>query len=223
MVATYDFMMTRDQIISRALRICGAISDADTPTTDQVTNAALALNSMVKRWQNDHIYLWTLTDITKNTSAGTANISLSSDYVAGIEKAFIRDASNNDIPLEQKTYSYYLELSNKTPQGQPYYYAFDSKISPSVYLYPTPNAIYSLHLICVKLLADFDASSDNPDAASNWIDALVYGLADSLADEYILPAQERAWVNAKAKEYRTTAKGSDRGNSDSCTVVGAFD
>jgi hypothetical protein len=222
MVATYDFVQTRDQIIKRALRIVGVLSDGDTPTTDQVNNAADALNAMVKRWQNDHIFLWTLVDVTQSASAGTASYSLSSSNLVSLHGAFIRDASNNDTPLVQIKYTEYLEIYNKTDRGEPDRFAWDYQLSGKIYLYPTPDATYSVHVIGVKLLADFDASGDSPDAAARWIDALVYGLSDSLADEYLLPGAERQYIHGKAETYKQLAKTGDRQISETEFSSGAY-
>ena len=43
-----DYSQTRDDIIKRALRLIGALAQGESPTTDQVTEAAVALNGLVK-------------------------------------------------------------------------------------------------------------------------------------------------------------------------------
>lgn len=222
MVATYDFIQTRDQIIKRALRIVGVLADGDTPTTDQVNNAADALNAMVKRWQNEHVFLWTLTDYQPTIVAGTPNYSLSAQNFNGIHKVFRRDSSGYDFQLEIIKYSEYLEIVTKSLQGYPEKVAFDGKLSSSIYLYPNPSQVFDIHVVGIKLLADFDAAGDSPDAGSNWIDALVYGLADSLADEYILPSTERQYIHAKAETFKQSAKGSDVESFDSEFSSGAY-
>lgn len=223
MVATYDFNMTRDNIIYRALRIVGVLSDGDTPTSDQVTNAATALNAMVKRWQNEHIFLWTKLDQSITLADGTASYATSSYNINALESAFIRDANNIDTPLQMLTYLDYLKIEDKATEAQPVAIAFDNNLAGKVYLWPVPDKEYTLHAVFIKLLADFDAAGDNPDAKVGWLDALVYGLADSLADEYLLPAAERQWIANKANQYKRDAKGFDRENGDVCVVRGAFD
>ena len=44
---TTTFSITRDDIIKAALRKIGVVAQGETPTTDQITEAAFALNLMV--------------------------------------------------------------------------------------------------------------------------------------------------------------------------------
>src|SRR2546428_184989 len=57
---TVTFRSTRDAIIQGALRLCGAIDPESTAsiTTNQTTNAAEALNQMVKGWETNGLQLW---------------------------------------------------------------------------------------------------------------------------------------------------------------------
>ncbi len=59
---TIVFRSTRDELIQGALRLCKAIDPENTgatiPTAAQVTNAAEALNMMVKTWETEGLQLW---------------------------------------------------------------------------------------------------------------------------------------------------------------------
>jgi hypothetical protein len=57
---TVIFRTTRDEIINGALRLVGAVDPENTvgPTTTQVTNAAQALNLMVKSWEAVGLQVW---------------------------------------------------------------------------------------------------------------------------------------------------------------------
>jgi hypothetical protein len=55
---SYDFTQTRDQIISRALRLAGATASNETPSASLVSDATIALNAMVKHWQATGIHIW---------------------------------------------------------------------------------------------------------------------------------------------------------------------
>jgi hypothetical protein len=57
-----DFNRTRDQIIHRALRICGIIRPGSTPSAQMVTDVAEALNAMVKRWQKTQLHVWAVAE-----------------------------------------------------------------------------------------------------------------------------------------------------------------
>lgn len=56
---TSTFNYNRDQIIRRSLRQVGAIAAGETPDAQAVTDAADALNAMIKEWDALGIHLWT--------------------------------------------------------------------------------------------------------------------------------------------------------------------
>lgn len=55
---TYTFNETRDQIITNALSLIGAIGAGETVTANDTTLAASILNQMVKAWMAQGIHLW---------------------------------------------------------------------------------------------------------------------------------------------------------------------
>lgn len=85
-----DWVRTRDQIITRALRIVGAVSMGDTPATDAVTEATEALNALVKQLQTKGVRLWTQDWVQKYVS-NTDQCS-----VDGTNYYCIRDGSGTD-------------------------------------------------------------------------------------------------------------------------------
>jgi hypothetical protein len=48
--ASYDFSVTRDDIIQDAYEELGVLEEGETPTADQVTSASRKLNMLVKTW-----------------------------------------------------------------------------------------------------------------------------------------------------------------------------
>lgn len=59
---TSTFNRTRDQLCMRALRQCNAVSSGETPDAQTITDAAEALNAMVKEWHALGIHIWTETE-----------------------------------------------------------------------------------------------------------------------------------------------------------------
>ena len=53
-----DFSVTRDSIISRALRILGVLPQGVTATATQISEAAESLNGLVKSLESDGMPLW---------------------------------------------------------------------------------------------------------------------------------------------------------------------
>ena len=79
--ASFDWTLNRDQIIKAALQKLGVVQtgDGNDPTANQITDAATALNLMVKSWQNKGVFLWTVEWVTKTLSA--------SDEVTGTDSS----------------------------------------------------------------------------------------------------------------------------------------
>ena len=73
-----DFTRTRDQIIHRALRLCNAVRAGSTPAAQPVTDAAEALNAMVKRWQKKGLRIWTVSEATLFPQVDQVRYSLAS-------------------------------------------------------------------------------------------------------------------------------------------------
>lgn len=61
---TATFGRNRDQIIRAALRKISVIESGETPDADMVTEAAEALNVMVKHWQSTGIHIWRTQEAT---------------------------------------------------------------------------------------------------------------------------------------------------------------
>ncbi|GAI81104.1 unnamed protein product, partial [marine sediment metagenome] len=55
---SYDFTVSRDDIIEGALRLIGFLGEAQSPTSDQLTQCGTALNLMIRAWQARGIALW---------------------------------------------------------------------------------------------------------------------------------------------------------------------
>lgn len=72
---SYDFTVTRDQLITDAHLYIGAIGEGESPTTAQVTEAARLLNMIVKHRATDGMPLWALKRgyMLPNTSISSMN------------------------------------------------------------------------------------------------------------------------------------------------------
>ncbi len=85
-----DFTLTRDQIIHRALRICGAIETGETASTEEVNDAQIALNAMLKHWQGHGVKLWKKAEGVVHLAVGQTSYTLgtgSTDHVTLLSDA----------------------------------------------------------------------------------------------------------------------------------------
>ncbi len=198
-----DFSVTRDDIIKRALRLIGALAQGETPTSDQTTEAALALNGLVKAWQVDGMPLWAVKTyaITLTDSVGTYRIgvgqTVNTPKPLKVLQAFNHDTNSDvDIPMRILTHKEYNMLGNKTSEGNPIHCWYDPQNSyGDLHLFPVPDTIAAtnntINIVYQRPFEDFDSSTDTPDFPQEWYDALAYGLACRLAPEYGLPSTAR--------------------------------
>lgn len=192
-----DFSLTRDDIIKRALRLIGALAQGETPTTDQVTEAAVALNGLVKAWQADGMPLWAIKERSVTLVAGQSSYTLDMPKPLKVYQAWNRTTSSNvDVPMRLITKEEYNRLGNKTTSGNPIQAYYDPRRDNGVlYVFPVPTSTEAsgntIKLVYQAPYEDFDASTDNPDFPQEWFDAITYGLACRLAPEYGLPIPDR--------------------------------
>lgn len=74
---SYNYNLTRDEIIESALRKLGVVADGDNATADQLAVGAKTVNSIVKEWQNEGLLAWAVEWATQTLSA--------SDVVVGTD------------------------------------------------------------------------------------------------------------------------------------------
>jgi hypothetical protein len=194
---SYTFTQTRDDIIKRALRLIGALAQGETPTTDQVTEAAIALNGLVKAWEADGMPLWAITQKTLTLVSGQSTYTVTTPKPLKVLQAWNHNTTSNvDVPMRVITKQEYNILGNKTSTGNPIQLYYDPRRdSGEFHLFPVPSTVEqaanTIQYVCQIPFEDFNASTDNPDFPQEWYDAVTYGLACRLAPEYGLPIADR--------------------------------
>ena len=198
-----DFSVSRDDIIKRALRLIGAVAQGETPTTDQTTEAAIALNGLVKAWQADGMPLWAIRTYSVPLTAAVTSYRIGlAQTIATPKPLKIMEAYNHntsssvDIPMRVLTRQEYNMLGNKTSVGNPIQIFYDPQNTyGDLYVFPVPSSVEAasntITITYQRPFEDFDASTDTPDFPQEWYDAVTYGLACRLAPEYGLPIPDR--------------------------------
>lgn len=219
---SYDYTKNRDQIITRALRIVGAIGQGETPNAEAVTEAAEVLNDLIKEWETDGMQLWCIKEYSMTPIASTNQYAIGTGYTVNqvaptkILQAWSRSSTNLDTPVLLITRQEYNMLGSKTTEGQPsqLWYNPPGEISGTenfgtITLYVTPDTNYAtnytLYFTGVRPLQDFDASTDVMDFPQYWANAVVWGLADQLSYEYGVGLSERAMIGKKAELHKEKA------------------
>jgi len=220
----YDFQSTRNQVIERAHRlVLGPQTTA--LSAEEMAYGVLALNEMIKSWQSGHVFLWKLQKLSFSTAATDKDYTLSTDpAVAWVDKAWLVHGTNDVYELEQISYRQYLDIEDPDSTGDPTHFAIDNQLgTPVMYVWPTPTQVKTINYLGVVLLKDAETASDNLDFPVRWSNALTYGLAAHLADEYLLPIRERQHLERKALDFFSQAKRGNNERSSNEHIEGAFD
>jgi hypothetical protein len=232
MAAVTDFSQNRTEIIEAALRKIGALSLGQSVTASQMDAAVKALNLLVQSWQTKGLFLWTLAEFTLELEADVVQYTLEPgatgvtglvEDIIGIDRAYWVD-NDDDEPMEIWSYRQYLdELQKTSTTGQPLAISVKPTESPlTAYVWPSPPIVYTLKVVGIAKLRDWDNTTDKGGIPVRFQKALVYGLASDLAPEYGVPLAERNSLERQAEGYFKEAKRSDRDRSNYQVVKGAF-
>ena len=226
MSSTYT--VTRDQIITLALRKLGVLEIGATPDPDTIANASMSLNLLIKMMSTDGLKLWKISEliipITANQTSyvlGGSTSTLMYDSlnptVAITDKplkaiqGFYRNLQNSppiDVPVMLISKQEYNILGSKKSTGVANTLFYDPrKLNGILYVYLTPNT-YSqtnlqLHLIAQMPLDDLNSALEVPDFPNEWMNCLVWNLADQLSMEYGVPMNARQEIALRANAYKT--------------------
>lgn len=193
-VTTYA--TTRDDIIKRALRLVGGLGQGETPTASQVSEAAVALNMLVKHLTNRGLMLWVRKEITVTPVAsqqayeigpGKAVNQARPVKVYSVER--YNSSTGITIGLTGLSQSDFNAVNTANITSTPsQYWVEPLRDSTKLNFYPIPDATFVANEVFKvyyqATMEDFAAASDNPDVPQEFFDVLVYGLAARLSIEY---------------------------------------
>jgi hypothetical protein len=217
MAVTYNATVDQIEILKSALRLVGAVSEDETPTDAQLTNASTALNMMLRAWYADGMPIWNITEgsfpLTLNVASYT--IGPASTIVAAkplrILQAFVRDTTSSvDTPMTLVTRQEYLMLGNKTSSGRPIQLHYDPLVTTgTIRIFPAPNAVSvandTVHIVYQEPYDAMTASGSVLDFPIEWQEPVVWGLAERLAVAYGLPIEERRDIKGTARQMKLDA------------------
>lgn len=213
-------MKTRNEIITDALRKCGALGEKETPTTEQYNAGASALNSLIKAFAADGMQIWKIEQVVKDFSAFTTSAAVT----VGVGKTVVTSnvplkligawrqltASELKTPLEIYTRQEYMDIPDPAAEGAPLAVYFQPlKTDGSLYLWPIPDSTWQAD---GRIVLDFQvqytattAGTDVLDFPDHWEQTLIYSLAQRLAPEYGVSINERNLLTQDSERFRQEA------------------
>ena len=112
--------LNRNEMIERALRMCGVVSLNANPTVKMYQLGADAINEAIEDMHNDGITLLQVSEDSESTVASTASYTLDAD-VEDVLAVWVQTSTNNDEPLMRllSRHEYY-SIPDKASEGTPY-------------------------------------------------------------------------------------------------------
>lgn len=211
---TASFLASRDDIINAALRSLKVIGVGETPGTEDYTNCAFALNTLLKELATEGKMAWLYQTISipfvanqaVYTIAESGSPSLTNYRPVSIAHAWRRDGSTPpiDTPMSPLTRQRYDQLTPKGTTGVPVNWYYDPQIGlASVTVWPTPqDATYTLYLCIQRPVQDITSSGQNFDVTPEWFSTLRWILADEVSSEYEVELPTQQMVRSRAETKR---------------------
>lgn len=191
-----DFSVTTNDIIKRAMRVAGVITQYQNPTNQQYEQHRFDLNAMCKLWALDLPRLWQNTEFSITPVAGTSSYTFGSGgsvTVRALELTSLRwyDGTNDSPRIRLVSRDEYLTIPDKTSSGVPTlaYYEL-GRDSGTLYIWQVPasgdipDGTERIKGTYAPTIEDFDNTTDNPDLPQEWIEAMVYNLAVRICPQY---------------------------------------
>jgi hypothetical protein len=226
MSSTYT--VTRDQIITLALRKLGVLEIGATPDADTIANASMSFNLLIKQMSTDGLKLWKISELiiplvnnqTSYILGGSTSVlmydSLNptvaiTDRPLKVIQGFYRNSQSSppiDVPVMVISKQEYNILGSKQSTGVANTIFYDPRqLNGMLYVYLTPN-LYTqtnlqLHLIAQLPLDDLTTALGVPNFPNEWMNCLVWNLADQLSMEYGVPMNARQEIALRAAAYKT--------------------
>lgn len=207
--STTIFELSRDSIIAAAMRKIGALAKGQSPDSEDLTNGMQALNAIIAGYATLGMTVW------KNTTIAVTPVASQTDYQIGIgkttnsafpmrvEHVYVKTtADGTRVELESEIRERFDKLNSSTT-GKPNQYSYQPKINFGILsVWPTFDttnaALCTIQVYGKQMFEGFTAANETPDFPQEWQNALIYGLACSLAPEYGVPLKDRELLN---KEY----------------------
>lgn len=182
-------------------------------TAPQIISARRSLNYVLVRMANLGINLWCVDLQSVPLVQGTITYAVdpSTVTVLDIYRRTGSGTSIQDIILSPLSRTDYASIPNKNNQASPTSYWFDRTLSPTLYLYPTPdqNNYYTLYYYRMRQIQDANPqNSQTADIPYRFLEMLASATAGHLAMKW--KPEAAAALQAYAKEVWAEAALEDR-------------
>ena len=178
---TTDFTLRVDEIIEEAFERCGL----QTRKGYDLDTARRSLDIMFSEWANRGLNLWKITQGSKTLVGSQPSYSFSSPEERGIIDVLSAVVNNgtNDYAVDRISRMAYLDLPKKTETGQPSEWYFERTLTPTLYVYTSPDdtKTYTFKYYALRRIEDAGTYTNDVDLPFRFIPCMCAGLAYYIA------------------------------------------
>lgn len=204
---------TNREICTDALRKIGVVALDETATAEEIETARTALDRLLKSWQNRDIEIWTKASQTV-TLTTSASYTLDPVRPLSIDNVNLK-RSGIETPMCRMTRDEYDTLPDKTSTGLPTQFYYDrQRESALLYIWPVLSSASgeTLEITYTREIEDV-VLTEAADVPGEWYDAVVYGLASRLIDDFGIGEPKASRIMQRAAFLEDEALGFDREES----------
>lgn len=188
-------MPTALELITKGMRLAGALGKGETPDADESADGLSCLNSMLDSWQIERLMVYQIVQgsyswasaTTSRTIGSSGSPNFSAQRPVRIDSAFIVDSNSQWYPLQVLTdrTQYDAIVIKSTTSTLPQYLFFDPVYPLGVlYLYPVPSSTVTLKLNTWQTLQSFTSLTTDLALPPGYQLAIEFNLPLYLAPEY---------------------------------------
>lgn len=213
-VTTYQ--IDRDDIITAALRKLGVIAAGQSPSTDNITDGAMALNMLIAKYRSIGMPLWARKTYSFSPTLNTATYqiglgkTLNTAYPLHILQAYRQDSGSTTKINMQVIPNFNYNLYPTSSGGNPIQLTYQPLINyGEISVWPTPDATATSSTITIIYQAPFEyfnSATDTMAFPEEWYLPVVYNLAVLLAPEWGIPLADRQQLMKEANFYLEEVK-----------------
>lgn len=179
---TFGIQTEQQSVIDEAYERVGR--EASTLSANDVQSAIRSLSYLFSEYANRGVNLWKVSLQSQALTQGQQSFALNSNVVE-IFNCFRRQTSGGittDNTMTSISRADYMALPNKQQQGTPTQFWLERTITPSVFLWETPqDASYTMFMNCMLMQDDPGNPTNTLDAPQRYFDAIAGGLSARLA------------------------------------------
>lgn len=177
-----SFTMTARDMVTQAMREIGVIASGEQPTSDEISDGILRLNSLLKSYAAKGLNMWRDSEATIDFAPGESSKVVPEAVAVMDARVVVNGYERMLAPFEVEEYA---GLPNKGALGAPVSFTVNRTVGGvSLQLWPVPNAATTIRYRYARITTDVVEPSDPVDVPQMFQEAIWKALAVRLAPTF---------------------------------------